>query len=214
MQLPFTVTQFFDVFGPYNLAVWPLQVVLFGLAVVAVAWVVFAHRSAGVGVSIILAVLWAWLGFAYHLNFFVSINPLAYAFAALSVVGALMFLWHGVVRRKLVFRLRRDATSLIGVLLMVFALVLYPAWSRYAGHHYPAIPTFGLPCPTTIFTIGLLALLVRPYPRAILAIPVIWSFIGGQAAFLLNVPQDIGLLFAGAIGIWLIARAPKTSEAA
>lgn len=30
------------------------------------------------------------------------------------------------------------------------------------------LPTFGLPCPTTLFTIGLLAFVVSPYPRSTL----------------------------------------------
>jgi hypothetical protein len=93
-----------------------------------------------------------------------------------------------------------------GLLLVVFALAIYPAWSVYAGHAYPELPTFGLPCPTTIYTIGLLAFLVRPYPRTPLVVPVVWSFIGGQAAFLLSVPQDLGLVVAGLVGLVLLMR--------
>ena len=33
------------------------------------------------------------------------------------------------------------------------------------------------------------------------AIPLLWSIIGGSAAFLLNVPQDLGLL--AAVALWL-----------
>lgn len=206
MKLPFTVEQFFDVFRSYNEALWPAQVLLLAVALAAIGLVVFPRRWAGVGVSAILAFLWGWLGLAYHLAFFTAINPLAYVFSAVSLAGAVVFVWHGIVRRTLEFRLSRSARTAAGVCLVLFALIVYPAWSVYTGHSYPAMPTFGLPCPTTIFTIGLLAFLVPPYPRSALLVPVLWSLVGSQAAFLLSVPQDLGLLIAAAAGVYLMVR--------
>ncbi|MGZ9004040.1 MAG: DUF6064 family protein [Burkholderiales bacterium] len=209
MRLPFTAEQFFGVFRTYNEALWPAQLFLLALALVAVGLVVVRHRWSGLGVSAILAFLWAWLGLVYHLAFFASINPLAYAFSAGSIAGACVFLWQGVIRRRLEFRVTRSATSFAGVLLVLFALVAYPALSVWAGHHYPAMPTFGLPCPTTLFTIGTLAFLVAPHPRAPFVVPVLWCLVGSQAAFLLGVPQDLGLIVAAVIGIALMAGARK-----
>jgi hypothetical protein len=206
MKLPFTPEQFFGVFRAYNETVWPAQVALLALAVGALLLVAFPRRWSGRGVSAILAFLWAWLGLAYHFAFFATINPLAYAFAAVSVLGSLVFVWQGVVQGKLEFRLVPDARGVLGVVMVVFAIVVYPAWSVYAGHGYPAMPTFGLPCPTTLFTMGVLAFLVVPYPRAVFAVPVLWCLVGVQAAFLLGVWQDLGLLVAAAVGIVLIAR--------
>jgi hypothetical protein len=58
------------------------------------------------------------------------------------------------------------------------------------------IPTFGVPCPTTIFTAGLLMLAAsRSWPLAI--VPVIWSLVAGSAAFLLDVRADYALPIAG-----------------
>lgn len=204
--MPFTVDQFFGVFRAYNETLWPAQIFLLALAVVALGFVAFPRRWSAVGVSAILAFLWAWLGLAYHLAFFAVINPLAYVFSTLSVAGALVFAWQGIVRRTLEFRLSRSARTGVGMLLVLFALIGYPAWSAHAGHRYPAMPTFGLPCPTTLFTVGVLAFLVRPYPRSVLVVPVIWCLVGAQAAFLLDVPQDLGLLGAAAVGSCLLLR--------
>lgn len=66
--------------------------------------------------------------------------------------------------------------------------------------------TFGLPCPTTLFTIGLLALAVPPYPRGPLLVPVLWCFVGAQAAVLLDVAPDLGLVVAAVVGIGLMVR--------
>jgi hypothetical protein len=207
VELPFTAEQFFNVFRVYNEAVWPAQVFLGGLAVAALVIIVLQPLWSGLALSVILAFFWAWLAFAYHLAFFASIDALAYVFAAVSAAGALVFVWHGVVKRRLHFRLSRSARVAFGAALVVFALVLYPVWSVYAGHTYPAMPTFGLPCPTALFTIGLLAFLVRPYPRSTLVVPVLWCLVGAQAAFLLDVPQDLGLLVAAAVGVFLMMRA-------
>ncbi len=214
MQIPFTVDQFYGVFGAYNLAVWPVQVGLVGLAGFAVVMLVYPQRWSGMAISAILAFLWVWMALAYHLAFFSSINPLAYVFAAFSLVGAAVIAWQGVVRRRLEFRIKPGVRAWVGASLVAFALLVYPAWSSLAGHHYPGLATFGLPCPTTIFTIGLLAFLVTPYPRGPFVVPVMWCFVGSQAAFLFDVPQDFGLALAGVAGIVLLLRSKAKASRA
>lgn len=206
MQLPFTVEQFYGVFSQYNTAVWPVQMLLLALAVTAIVLVGVVRRWSGVAVSAILAFLWAWLGLAYHLAFFTAINPMAYVFSAVSLAGAFTFFWQGVIRRKLVFKWTAGLRSVVGLALVMFALVIYPVWSVYAGHRYPGLPTFGLPCPTTLFTIGLLAFLVAPYPRSPLVVPVLWCLVGAQAAFFLGVMPDLGLIVAALVGMVLFAK--------
>jgi hypothetical protein len=66
------------------------------------------------------------------------------------------------------------------------------------GHRYPETPTFGVPCPTAILTIGAL-ITARPIPVALAIVPALWAFIGGSAAWLLAVPADYVLLGAGAL---------------
>lgn len=204
--LPFTVEQFFGVFSAYNQTVWPAQWALAGLALVALFLASKPNRWSNQTIAAILGALWLWLGLLYHLTFFAAINPLAYAFAVVSVAGGLAFFWFGVVQRRLRFQLTLDARGWLGLALVAFALVIYPAWSVLVGHRFPEFPTFGLPCPTTIFTIGMLAFLVPPYPRLPLVAPVLWCFVGGQAAFLLGVPQDLGLLVAAVAGVFFLVR--------
>jgi len=75
--------------------------------------------------------------------------------------------------------------------------LLYPAIVRAEGHAFPRLPTFGVPCPTTILTIGFLLAADRSLPRLVAVIPFVWAFIGGSAAFLLGVRADLMLLAAG-----------------
>jgi hypothetical protein len=182
------------------------------LALVAVVLIARRRPWSGVAVSAILALLWVWLGAAYHLAFFARINPVAYGFGALSIAGGLLFAWHGVVRRRLEFAFRKDLRGVLALALMAFALVGHPAWTTLAGHAYPELPTFGLPCPTTIFTIGVLALGSGPGLRAVLAIPILWSLVGSQAAFFLDVKPDLGLLVAGLVGVGLFLRPVRSQD--
>ncbi len=209
MDLPFTAQQFFAVFGQYNLAVWPMQIVLAALALAAIGALVLAWPWSGVAIAASLALLWAWLGIGYHLAWFTRINPLAWGFAALSLAGALVFAWHGLARRTLRFGAVRRPRAIVGIALLVYALLAYPVWSHLGGHRYPEMPTFGLPCPTTMFTFGMLAFLLPPYPRGVLVVPILWSAVGTQAAFLLEVPQDLGLGFAGIAGLVWLRRPPR-----
>ena len=214
MQLPFTVEQFFGVFQAYNSAVWPAQIFLLALAALAVVFIALRRSWSGVAVSAILAVLWIWLGAAFHLAFFARINPVAYGFGALSIVGGLMFAWHGVIRRRLAFSFGKNLRVAIGTALLMFALLIYPIWGTLAGHGYPALPTFGLPCPTTIFTIGVLALASSTSLRAVLAVPILWSLVGSQAAFVLDVKPDLGLLVAGFVAVGLFIWPARARDAA
>ena len=72
----------------------------------------------------------------------------------------------------------------------------YPALNALQHGSIVRIPTFGLPCPTTILTGGLL-LLASPRLRILAIVPMIWSAIGGSAAFLLGVSADYALPATG-----------------
>ena len=208
MTLPFTREQFFDAFTAYNEAVWPMQLALYALALAALALAFSRGRHSGRVISVVLALLWAWMGVVYHLGFFRPVNPAAVVFGALFLAGAAVFAWEGGVRG----RLRFQARSSLGYLLLGYALVAYPFLAVLFGHVYPATPTFGLPCPTTIFTIGMLALLRAPYPRHVFVVPVLWALIGLQAVFFLGVHEDLGLLAAAAAGAWLALQGRRTYE--
>jgi hypothetical protein len=210
-MLPFTLEQFFGVFRAYNDAVWPAQPLLTALALLALWLAVRPTRWSSPAIAAILGSFWMWLGLVYHLLFFAEINPLAYVFSAVSVLGGLAFIWFGVIQRKLRFQLLLHRRGWIGLSLILFSLLVYPAWSLLEGHRYPAFPTFGLPCPTTLFTIGMLAFLVSPYPRSPLIVPVLWCLVGAQAAFLLGVHQDVVLLLAAGVGVFLILQSHSRS---
>jgi hypothetical protein len=212
MNPPFTQAQFFEVFSRYNEDLMPLQIALFLLGLSAFGAMVVRRRDSDRVVSAILAGLWLWMGVVYHLIYFREINPAASAFGAMFIAAAAIFAWTGVVQRRLVFDCESRARRIAGHALIAYALVGYPLLSAMLGREFPEMPTFGLPCPTTIFTIGMLAFLSAPLPRYVFVIPIGWAFLGSQAAFLLGVYEDFGLLVAGLAGVWLAFDPPAVER--
>jgi len=205
VKIPFTCKEFFDVFEAYNAAIWPAQVVAYILAVVAIILAIRSTYMSDQIVSAILALFWTWIGVFYHIVHFRSINALAPAFGILFVLQGLLLVLFGVILHKLRFGFSTSPMPLVGACFIVYAMVVYPLLGVRLGHTYPRVPMFGVaPCPATIFTFGLLLWAARPLPGYLVIIPLLWSFIGMSAAINLRVPQDYGLVVAGAIGSVLI----------
>jgi hypothetical protein len=200
-NLPFNADQFFSVLVQYNQAVWPLQLVLNGAALACVALLFCSQPWASRMIALLLAGLWLWMALVYHYTFFAPINPAAWWFGVLFLLAGVAFDWFGVVVDKLRFRVSGDPWKLTGAVLIVWAVAVYPFISYALGRRYPAVPTFGLPCPTTIFTIGALLFAEAPLPRSVFFVPILWSAIGSLAAFWLGMLEDLSLLVAGLVGL-------------
>ena len=197
LTLPFTPDQFFGVLADYNRQ-FLVVVVLWWLATVgavALVWRQPALRSPFL--SYFLGALWLWNAAAYHAYLFTRINPAAWLFATLFAVQGLLFLRAGARRDANYLSATRLSRS-VGVALVLYSLA-YPFLTIALGHRYPATPTFGLPCPTVILTIGLLLTVRERVPLMLVPIPIAWAFIGGSAAVLLNVQTDYVLFAAGLV---------------
>ncbi len=195
--MPFSQEQFLDVFVRYNAAMWPLPLFAYLLGVAAVCLTFKSSRAATALISVILALMWLVNGAAYHWSFFAVINPAARGFGIIFGIQALLLLCAPFVWPSFRIAAGRDARTFAGVGFAAYALIGYPALGWLFGHAYPAVPVFGIaPCPTTIFTIGILILGTWKVARWLLVIPALWALVGGSAAVLLNVPQDFGLIAA------------------
>ncbi len=208
---PFTVEQFFGVFDAYNYTVFPAQVLLIALAA-AVIWVAakpapWSPRAAGA----IVALIWAWAGVVYHILFFSTVTPAAYLFGSLFLVESLLLGW-AALGGRLDLQIQPDAYGVIGGILVLYALIGYPIAAMMGGHHYPHMPTFGVPCPTTIFTFGALLWVNGPVPRRLLAVPVTWTLIGSSAIWAFGVHEDLGMPIAAVLATGLLLRRNRRWE--
>lgn len=204
LSLPFTFAQFLDVFRRYNESVWPAQWLLNLLAIIAVGAALAGGRTASKIATGIVATLWVWMGAVYHLTFFRTINPAALAFGSLFIIEGLLIAWFGVVRSSVRFDQRPNSATPVALALIVYGLVVYPLIGFALGHRYPSGPTFGVPCPTTIFTIGVMLLAQPPRTRSLIVIPALWGVVGFTAALTLGMWEDYGLLIAAVLATSLV----------
>lgn len=202
--MPFTIKQFLEVFANYNQAIYPMQLVLLAIGFAGILFAVKTNKHSNKLVALILTTLWLWAGIVYQIMFFSEVNNMAYLFGVLFIIQSAIFFYAGVMQKSLSFRFQINKNGFTGILLLIYALLFYPLLGAYFGHTYPYSPTFGVPCPTTIYTFGLLLWTNKKLPIYVLAIPFLWTLIGFSAAILFGVSEDIGLLVAGIVGTFLL----------
>lgn len=214
MNIPFTPEQFLEVFKNYNLTVYPAQIFLVVLALVAIFLAVYKTKYSDKVITFTLMFYWLWIGIVYHLIFFTKINIAAYGFAALYVIQSALFFYFGIIKRTLHFKYVNNLKGLTAIILFLYALIFYPLLGYAFGHYYPRTPTFGLPCPTAIFTFGLLLLLEGKMNKVLLVIPILWAIIGFNAALQFGILEDIGLLVSAILTLVVVTFESKIKQPA
>ncbi|MGE3345175.1 MAG: DUF6064 family protein, partial [Vicinamibacterales bacterium] len=152
MQLPFTHEQFLDIFGAYNTSWWfggGALWLLSALAVIALVRGYLTTRAA----FLLLALHWAWSGAVYHLGYFAAINPAARLFGVAFLLQALLLAGAAVRRDAPSVTWGRSPRHWLSVGFAVYSL-MYPLLILAAGYRWPRMPAAGVPCPTTLFTVG------------------------------------------------------------
>jgi hypothetical protein len=240
--LPFDRDALLSLLAHYNDAVWPWQVLWVALAFAALGLLHPATRGAlkTRGVAAILAALWAWMGVVFHFVFFSTIQPAAWLFGAVSLLQAAALAWYGVahdgfgakpsplaspVRAPRGFEPNGKAASTqappprapwrtgAAWTLIGYALLAYPLLGWEQGLRFPAVPTFSMPGPTTIYSVGLMLLAGPSVPRVLFIVPVLWALVGSMAAMTLGLTQDLMLWLAGIAAVWAIgAPAPVAPQ--
>jgi hypothetical protein len=214
MRYQFNVEEFIEVFRTYNLAIEPAHIVAYVLGAAAILFFVLKPKWTSRVVAGILAVFWIWVGVFYDILFFSSINTGAYLFGAVFIAQGILFLIFGVIIPRLSFSFKLDFSFFAGLVFVLYAMIIYPIIGTLLGHGYPNSPWFGTaPCPTTIFTFGLLLWTDKKVPIYLYILPLIWSLLGLIPALMMGIREDFGLVAAGVAGtiILLIRDAKRNS---
>lgn len=205
MAIPFNIEEFLGILGAYNQTIFPLQWIGYLLGLVVIYFVFRPSRIGDRIISGVLAMYWLGMGVGYHLQWFTLINPAAYLFGIAFIIQGMWFLYAGILRPQIHFSFTPSIPGFAGLVFILYAMSVYPLLNIWFGHEYPAMPLFGsAPCPTTIFTFGLLVLARTRLPYYLLVIPFLWSLIGVSAALQLGMWEDLGLVIAGLVGAMLV----------
>jgi Family of unknown function (DUF6064) len=209
--MDFTVEQFLDMFHRYNEAIWPMQIVGYAIGLFIVAVIVARLRGSRSFltsptvldrlVPALLASYWAWLGVVFMWGYQADLSASGRPFGVLFLVGAAAFAVAALVRADLGPGRVQSWRLAIGAGMVVYGMVIYPLLGALVGHTYPSAPVFGVaPCPTTIFTLGVLLCCVRPR-WYLLAVPLIWACIATMAAAKLGITEDFGLIVSAVVTV-------------
>jgi hypothetical protein len=105
---------------------------------------------------------------------------------------------------KLAFSFKPEAKVYFGVFFAIFGLIIYPVAGLFIHGTSAPVISLGLPCPTTIFTLGFFMLANSKFPKYLLIIPSLWAVIGLSAAINFGVYQDFMILIAASFAIYFV----------
>lgn len=199
MRIPFTEEQFLGVFMQYNTAVFPFQIVILLMGFGALYLLHSKKLNRNKSIGCILGFLWLWIGVAYHIRFFTDINQAAYVFGALFITEGLLLLICAF-RNKLNFSNSLSGLNMAGYILIIYGLVIYPILCLMLERELVKTIALGLPCPSSIFTLGFFMLLDEKAPKYLFIIPFAWAVIGLSAAINLGIYQDFIMIVAAVMG--------------
>jgi hypothetical protein len=207
------------IFGRGNAAIWPMQLVWYASAVAMIGLAFWSSRRASQLICLLAAAYFAWVGIVFFgvidsdMGVLDGVIKLAWLWAAIFILEALLFLVAGIVRRDLVFAPLWNLSSVLGALIMFYALVAYPIIGLLSGHPLHALPMFGLaPCPTTIFFFGLLLWAQPPAPKYLLLLPLAWALEATPGNIAMGHAADFGMALVGVITVGLIIWRDRTSS--
>jgi len=208
------IDDFYNTLQSYNETFWPMLIITFLLGVAVIYLAARKSSSSNKAISAILSFLWIWSGIVFFIIYYGPINAeflglmmpgVWYLGGILFLTQGVLFLVLGVVKSSLSFKLSGDWFTIVGALIVVYAMVIYPVIGLLTGYGYPKYPVFGIaPCPLTIFSLGLFQWSDRKMPIVIVLIPFIWALTGIMPVLALNVWADIGELLSAIIGLPLI----------
>jgi hypothetical protein len=212
MKTPITTDQFFSVFEKYNHAIFPVQIILFLLSILALIAIGSKIKQKDKFVAGILGVLWLWIGIGYHIAFLSGIDKVAFGYGVLFILQGLFLLWEGVLLYNLKFEFKNSIQAYFGYFFILYGLIFYPVVGYLIEPNLSRTISIGLPCPTIILTFGFLLLCDKKFSKYLLIIPSLWAVIGISAVIKLGVYQDSMMLIAAIIADVLILRSKRPPD--
>lgn len=212
LPVPFTLQQFLEMIEHYNATFGPIRVVAVVLGISTIVLGAVGEKYSSRISAGILAFYWIWVGIFFNGLFFSRLYALAIAFAALFLIQGLLFVYAGIIRNSLSFSFKPTAYGVVGAIFIFYGIAGYPLIEYMLLRGGQRLLSFGItPCPTTVFTLGMLLWSKGKMPKYVLIIPFVYS-VSGIIPILLGITEDIGLVVSGIIAPILILYRDRAQE--
>ncbi|TIQ21057.1 MAG: hypothetical protein E5X51_12560 [Mesorhizobium sp.] len=176
--LLFSPRVYWRMFELANAAFWPLQLLTLAAGLAIVLLVLRRPRRHGLWIALVLAGLFAFVGWSLLWSRYAAINW-AIAYVAPAFCLQALLLVFGAARGGLAFD-RRDLAARLGLLIAVVGLVVYPLLPPLFGRPWTSAEVFGIaPDPTAIAALGVLLAASGGLVPLLLAIPLLWLLLSG-----------------------------------
>ncbi|WP_027151404.1 DUF6064 family protein [Mesorhizobium sp. WSM2561] len=187
--LLFSPRVYWRMFELANAAFWPLHLLTLAAGLAIVLLVLGQPRRHGLRIALILAALFAFVGWSLLWSRYAAINwAIAYVAPAFGL-QALLLAISGAARGGLAFD-RRDIAGRLGLLIAVAGLVVYPLLPPFFGRPWASAEVFGIaPDPTAIAALGVLLAASGGLVPLLLAIPLLWLLLSGLTLHAMGDPQ-------------------------
>jgi hypothetical protein len=207
--LMFDRETYFRLLGLYNTEVWPAQPIAAATALVLLVLTRRPNEISGRLAPAILAVAWAFVARAFFLGHYADINLAAPYFAGgfaaqallmagFAVLGHLRFAWSG------------GSGGRAGLVLTLFAVLIFPVIELLSGRPLTGIQLFGLsPDPTAVGTLGLLLMTPQPIRWLLAPLPLLWCAISGLTYLAMEVPIGLVTPAVALIAVALMLRGSR-----
>lgn len=184
--LLFAPRTYWRLFELHNEARWPLPLFMPALFLVLL---VLALRGRAQPVLLALALIWAFVGWAFVSGRYAAINWAAgYAVPLFALQAA--GLAYAAFRADLLQLDRGGATRWTAGTLAALAILAYPLLAPLQGRPWIAAEIVGLaPDPTAIATLALLTLARGPLARWLLVVPVLWCLLAALTLWTMDSAQ-------------------------
>ncbi|GLS38639.1 hypothetical protein GCM10010869_42340 [Mesorhizobium tianshanense] len=205
--LLFSPRVYWRMFELHNAAFWPLHLLTLAAGLAIVLLVLRRPRRHGLWVALILAALFAFVGWSFLWSRYAAINwAIAYVAPAFGL-QALLLAIGAAARGGLAFD-RQDMAGRLGLLIMAIGLVAYPLVAPLFGRPWASAEVFGIaPDPTAITTLGMLLAAHGGLTPLLFPIPLLWLLLSGLTLHTMGDPQAwLPLLAAGATVAALVLR--------
>ncbi|TIO10852.1 DUF6064 family protein [Mesorhizobium sp.] len=196
--LLFSPRVYWRMFELHNAAFWPLQLLTLAAGLAMMLLVARRPRDHGLWIALVLAALFAFVGWSFLWNRYAAINwAIAYVAPAFGL-QALLLAIGGAAHGRLTFD-RRDMAGRLGLLIMAVGLVVYPLVPPLFARPWASAEVFGIaPDPTAIAALGVLLTASGGLIPLLFPIPLLWLLLSGLTLHTMGDPQAwLPLLAAG-----------------